>query len=252
MSGAYSALGSVFELLNDDCGYDSWSQYLLHKIAAMLPAQSPVHPAQAVISSFCGLDIGCGNGYFTRAFSRAGYSMTGMDISPEMLSKAQDTALQEGVRAQFIQGDITSFRLPAKQDFALAINDCLNYIPPEKLHAAFSRVHSALRKGAPFIFDITAPEALMAQDRQVYLDDRPTVTCIWYSEAQNNALITDVTVFCKGPDGRYTRRDERQTRYMHTDEEIQEALLSCGFSVQRDELPEEVAGKRLNYICTRQ
>ncbi len=252
MSGAYSALGSVFELLNDDCGYDSWSQYLLHKIAALLPPQSPVHTAQGVISPVFGLDIGCGNGYFTRVFSKAGYAMTGMDISSEMLSKAQDTALKEGVRAQFIQGDITSFRLHAKQDFALAINDCLNYIPPEKLHAAIAHVHNALRKGSPFIFDITAPDALMAQDRQVYLDDRPSVTCIWYSEAQKRALITDITVFSKDPSGSYTRRDERQTRYMHTDEEIQDALLSCGFSVTKDDLPADVAGKRLNYICTRQ
>ncbi|MCD8294452.1 MAG: class I SAM-dependent methyltransferase [Clostridia bacterium] len=236
----------MFELLNDDCGYDSWSQYLLHKIAGLLPAASPKVP-------LCGVDIGCGNGYFTRAFSKAGYSMTGMDISGEMLSKAQDISLKEGIRARYIQGDIASFRLPAKQDFALAINDCLNYVPPEKLHAAFSHVAGALRKGAPFIFDITAPEALMEQDRQVYMDDRPSVTCIWYSEAQegNKAIVTDVTVFSKAPDGRYARRDERQTRYMHTDGDILDALASCGFSAIEDKLPDEVAGKRLNYICTK-
>ncbi|MCD8285683.1 MAG: class I SAM-dependent methyltransferase [Clostridia bacterium] len=242
----------MFELLNDDCGYETWSQYLLHKIAALLPpADSKQATYNASKATCCGLDIGCGNGFFTRAFSKAGYSMTGMDISPEMLSKAADTALSSGIRAQFIQGDITAFHIPQKQDFALAINDCLNYVPPEKLHAAFSHVHGALRKGAPFIFDITAPDALLAQDKQVYMDDRPSVTCIWYSEAQGNALRTDVTVFTKAPDGTYTRRDERQTRYMHADAEIRAVLEACGFSAVKEDLPPEVAGKRLNYICTR-
>ena len=43
-----------------------------------------------------GLDIGCGSGRFTRAFQRAGYEMTGLDVSAEMLNKAEETALREG------------------------------------------------------------------------------------------------------------------------------------------------------------
>ncbi|MCD8306981.1 MAG: class I SAM-dependent methyltransferase [Clostridia bacterium] len=242
----------MFELLNDDCGYDSWSQYLLHKTALLLSSEGSKQSSHSALKApFCGLDIGCGNGYFTRAFAQAGYSMTGMDISAEMLSKAADLSLTSGIRAEYIQGDITSFRPVSKQDFALAINDCLNYVPPEKLHAAFAHVHAALKKGAPFIFDITAPESLQAQDKQVYMDDRPDVTCIWYSEVRGKALASDVTVFTRNADGRYTRRDERQERYMHTDREIQDALAACGFSVMKEDLPPEVAGKRLNYICTK-
>ena len=60
---AYTALAEWFEYLNDDCGYEKWSQYLLDRISAYSPQ--------------AGLDVGCGSGYFTRFFEEQGYAMTG-------------------------------------------------------------------------------------------------------------------------------------------------------------------------------
>ena len=60
-----------------------------------------------------GVDIGCGNGYFTRALARAGYSVSGIDISPEMLNKAKALSLKEGICAEFLLGDITKLKLNA-------------------------------------------------------------------------------------------------------------------------------------------
>ena len=63
--------------------------------------------------------------------------MTGVDISPEMLDFAQAQALKEGVRSEYLLGDITKFKSHKKFDFATAINDCINYIPKNKLDSAF-------------------------------------------------------------------------------------------------------------------
>ena len=82
---AYAHLAEWFEYLNDDCGYENWSQYFITKLRA--------YPVKT------GLDIGCGGGWFTRAFQRAGYHMTGVDISPEMLDFAQAQALKETEKA---------------------------------------------------------------------------------------------------------------------------------------------------------
>ena len=81
---AYGALAGWFEYLNDDCGYDKWSQYLISGIGKFPAARS-------------GLDIGCGSGRFTRDFRRAGYEMTGLDVSPEMLAKAEQLAREEKI-----------------------------------------------------------------------------------------------------------------------------------------------------------
>ena len=80
---AYAHLAKWFEYLNDDCGYEGWFSYLLGKL-------SPYSLQE-------GLDVGCGGGWFTRAFQRAGYTMTGMDSSLEMLDYAQEQAFKEGV-----------------------------------------------------------------------------------------------------------------------------------------------------------
>ena len=73
---AYANLAKWFEYLNDDCDYENWSQYLIYKLERF-----PVKT---------GLDVGCGGGWFTRAFQKHGYGMTGLDISLEMLNFAQE------------------------------------------------------------------------------------------------------------------------------------------------------------------
>ncbi len=133
----YSALGGVFEYLNKDCGYEQWSQYLISKLTAC-----------GVPQGARGLDAGCGNGYFTRALVRAGYFVTGMDVSPEMLSCAVDAARKEGLSAQFVSGDIRKFRLNGKADFIMAVNDCLNYVEGGNFQKLSYRLAQTLKRGA--------------------------------------------------------------------------------------------------------
>jgi prolyl-tRNA editing enzyme YbaK/EbsC (Cys-tRNA(Pro) deacylase) len=121
---AYSTLAEWFEYLNDDCDYENWSQYLINRLSAY--------------RLDTGLDVGCGGGYFTRALQRAGYEMTGMDVSLEMLDKAQRTALKEGVRGEYIHGDVGAGRIARKYSFATAINDCLNYVEPARIAKTLS------------------------------------------------------------------------------------------------------------------
>lgn len=233
----YSALGGVFEYLNGDCGYEQWSQYLIKKLSKYPPLS-------------CGVDIGCGNGYFTRALMRAGYRMTGIDISPEMLSTAAQLALSEGVRPEFLLGDITGLKLNFRADFAVAVNDCINYVPPEKLKKAFGGVYAALKRGGTFIFDISTPEKLRGVvGDNLFADDGEEATCLWFNSLKGDRIESDITVFTRGADGRYTRADERQTLYIHGRSEISEALRGVGFEVETEGHLGADDTMRLNYIC---
>ena len=129
---AYEGLAEWFEYLNDDCGYEKWSQYLISKLKRF-PLTT-------------GLDVGCGSGWFTRAFRRAGYDMAGLDLSLAMLSRAEALAFEEGLKIRYLQGDVARFRALEKYAFVTAINDCINYISKEKLLSAFENVRSALNK----------------------------------------------------------------------------------------------------------
>ena len=215
---AYANLASWFEYLNDDCGYENWSQYFITKLKGY-----------AVRT---GLDIGCGGGWFTRAFQKAGFIMTGMDISPEMLDSAQETALKEGARSEYLLGDITKFKSPKKYDFATAINDCVNYIPKNKLDAALKCVKGSLVKGGIFLFDISSPRKFREKiANTVSVDDRDEVTYMSFNKEETDGVTMEVTLFVRQSDGRYERLDELHRQYCYSQEEIIAALEKNGFTL---------------------
>ncbi|MDE6613014.1 MAG: class I SAM-dependent methyltransferase [Clostridia bacterium] len=239
MANSYSALGRWFEYLNDDCGYEKWSQYLINTL-------------NKYGVNGKGVDIGCGNGYFTRALIKSGYPTLGIDISAEMLDTAQRLSLKEGVRAEFLLGDITKLKLNFKAAFAVAVNDCINYVPKEKLKTAFSHVHACLKKGAPFIFDISSAYKLKNTiGSNLFAEDRDELTYIWFNELTYDSVIMDITLFEKTESGTYNRRDERHVQYIHEESEIISALEEVGFSVQSEGHLGGDKKERINFICTR-
>lgn len=219
---AYDALADWFEYLNDDCGYEKWSQYLISALG-----QYPVRK---------GLDIGCGSGRFTRALSAAGYEMTGLDVSSAMLSRAEALSRKEGRKIRWLLGDIARFRTPEKFDFALAVNDCFNYISKEKLSAAFKNVRGALHKEGVFLFDVSSPRKFREKIADtVCADDREDVTYLSFNSIEGDEVTMDVTLFVRRPDGAFDRRDERHVQYIHTPDEIREVLKQNGFLPLREE-----------------
>ena len=219
---AYANLAEWFEYLNDDCGYENWSQYLIKKLEGY-----------ALTS---GLDVGCGGGWFTRAFARQGYQMTGLDVSATMLDRAQQTALKEGIRAEFLLGDIAKKKMPKRFDFCTAINDCINYIPKEKLVSAFKNVYGALNKKGVFLFDISSKRKFLQKiANTVSVDDREEVTYFSFNKVEGEKATMEVSLFVKDGQGKYDRFDERHVQYIYTREEIENALTAVGFRLVQAE-----------------
>ena len=240
MENSYSALGRWFEYLNKDCGYEQWSQYLIKLLKSRNAGAS-------------GLDIGCGNGYFTRALTRAGYSVTGIDISAEMLDTALSLALKEGIKAEFLLGDITKLKVTAKKDFCIAINDCINYIPKEKLKRALSHVKNCLKKGGVFIFDISSAKKLRnTVGNNLFAEDREDISYIWFNTLDKDSVTMDLTFFERQKDGSYKRYDERHIQYIYEEDEVLSALNEAGFTAEVEGHLGKDKGERINFICTRQ
>ncbi len=239
MANSYSALGRWFEYLNDDCGYEQWSQYLIKTL-------------KELNAGLNGVDIGCGNGYFTRALTKAGYSVCGVDVSEQMLNKAQELSLKEGLRTEFLIGNITKLKLPAKVDFAVAVNDCLNYVPKDKLKSAFSHVRSCLKTGGAFVFDISSPHKLRdVIGNNLFAEDREDVAYIWFNSLSKDSVTMDITVFGRNMDGTFSRSDERHVQYIHEEEEVCAALKEAGFAVRTEGHLGGGKEERINFICTR-
>lgn len=239
MKRPYSALGGAFEYLNDDCGYEQWSQYLIDGLAAL-----------GVKIGARGADVGCGNGYFTRAFNKHGFNAVGVDISPEMLSAAMQSALREGVRTEFLLGDITKLNLNFKCDFITAVNDCLNYVPQGELLKTFKRVAKNLKKGGAFIFDISTSHKLKRViGDNVFSEDRGDYAYVWFNCLKADRVDMDITLFTRRPDGLYERSDEAQTQYIHEKADVVAALADAGFETKCEGHLGGSEELRINFLC---
>ncbi len=241
MSKAYSAIGGVFEYLNDDCGYEKWSQYLIETLLSC-----------GVPYGARGVDAGCGNGYFTRALTRAGFFVTGADVSPEMLSKSEELSLKEGVKPQYILGDIAALPLNYKPDFITAINDCFNYIPQNKLFSVFSKLYKQLKKGGALVFDISSEHKLKhIVGSNLFAEDRGDISYTWFNELKEDRVEMDITMFIRLENGLYERRDESQTQYIHGETQVLADLERAGFAVRAEGHLGGDKNERINFICTK-
>lgn len=67
------------------------------------------------------LDVGCGTGRHSIELAKRGYRVTGLDLSTEMLARADEAAKRAGVIVDWIQSDASRFSLPEKYDGAVCL-----------------------------------------------------------------------------------------------------------------------------------
>jgi SAM-dependent methyltransferase len=98
------------------------------------------------------LDLCCGTGNLIEQLSRDGFSVTGLDISEEMLRYARERA----PHASFIHANALDFSLPESFDAVVSLGDSLLHMDNvHKLILVFANVHEALRPGGFFLFDLS-------------------------------------------------------------------------------------------------
>lgn len=104
------------------------------------------------------IDLGCGEGYCSRELaSRGAGSVTGVELSHEMVqsAKAQDAELGQGVT--YRQGDVTALE-DADSAYDLAVGVFVyNYVDTAQMRASFREVFRVLRPGGHFVFAVPHP-----------------------------------------------------------------------------------------------
>ncbi|MFB0533728.1 MAG: class I SAM-dependent methyltransferase, partial [Anaerolineae bacterium] len=102
------------------------------------------------------VDVACGTGIAVTKFAEAGYRVTGLDRSPQMLAQACKRVAQAGLQGiTFVEADMRDFTLDQPADLVTCMFDSLNYLLAEvDLAAAFCCAAAALRDGGLYVFDI--------------------------------------------------------------------------------------------------
>jgi SAM-dependent methyltransferase len=104
------------------------------------------------------LELACGTGRITIVLAEKGVQMTGLDVSPPMLSQARAKAAARRVDARWIQADCRDFRLDRKfRLIFIPFNSITHLHNLESLSAFFSCVRAHLAERGRFLIDVFNP-----------------------------------------------------------------------------------------------
>ncbi len=122
------------------------------------------------------LDLGCGEGYVARLVAQAGaQSVFGIDISGEMVARAQQAASGAPCSMTFVSGNATSFQdFPRKQFDRVIAVFMVSYLSCAEMTGLFRTVRSRLAPGGRFIFTVPHPflPYIRPLEKPVYFDSR--------------------------------------------------------------------------------
>lgn len=106
------------------------------------------------------LDLACGYGRHSLSLARRGYSVIGVDITPEYIDDAGKTAKTESLSADFINADIRDVRFENEFDVVLNLADgAIGYLETDEENLKiFDVVSHALKSGGKHFMDICSAE----------------------------------------------------------------------------------------------
>ncbi|MBA2396298.1 MAG: methyltransferase domain-containing protein [Ktedonobacteraceae bacterium] len=178
------------------------------------------------------LDLCCGHGRHTIPLAQQGYRMTGLDLSPYFLQRAQAEAETQNLRVRWVQSDMRHIPFTNEFDAVIDVFTSFGYLENEEEDLEVLRqVQQALKPGGLFLLETVyqvrvvrtfSPHGIIRyDDGLIVLEERR----LNLPESRNEINITMLY-----PDGR--RTTHRQSIRVYTLTELRRMLESVGIEVQ--------------------
>lgn len=180
------------------------------------------------------LDLACGTGAATVIFARQGLSATGLDLSPDMLDVAAESARAAGVQVEWRTGDMTSFATDRTVDLCTCLYDAINYLADlTEIAGLAGSAFDALAPGGHLAFDINTRRKLAEHWSEMTIiaandDDRFLTYRSWFEEERGVSPLI-ITGFERGDDGTWSRFDEEHVETAFAIDDVRNELASAGF-----------------------
>jgi SAM-dependent methyltransferase len=171
------------------------------------------------------VEIGSGSGILARRLTGAGYDVTGIDRSPDMIEIAREKA----PRATFRRGSLTRSRIP-RCSAAIAIGEVVSYVSVS-LRPFFVRVHAALEPAGLLIFDFMESTQGRAYAGKSF-SGRDWAMIFRAELSDKGRTLTRKMTLLRNVDGKYRRSREIHRVTIRSRDEIKDALEDAGFSVE--------------------
>lgn len=214
MNESYHILAKYYNKLMNDYPYEKMISYIIDNVKGNN-----------------GLDLACGTGRITAELAYSGFSMTGIDISKDMLNQALSYTRNKGVRVNYINKDINKLELVSEYDFIIATCDAFNYIAPNYIKNVMSYINLHLKENGILIMDISSEYKLKnIIGNQVFYEDYDNLSIIWDNELKSNRIEMNL-IFFELNNGFYKRYDEHHTQYVYSETDIVDYLNQSNFKL---------------------
>lgn len=179
------------------------------------------------------LDLGCGTGRLAELVAASGSSVTGIDISPDMLAIARER--HAGV--EWREGSIWEAVLPGCSSVS-AVGEILNYraaasFTPANTLALIEKVFQVLEPGGLFLFDFATAGRLGGPSDKTQFFETDEWQLVVESTENGNLLTRRCIMFLPDvSDGNtWTRQEETHFLELLDPKTIMEQLQSTGFHI---------------------
>lgn len=175
------------------------------------------------------LDVPCGAGRHSLVLARAGYRVTGIDISADAIARARTTANEGGLAADFVEGDMRRLDRHGAYDAAICLGNSIGYFDREGTRDFLAALVSAVRPGGTLILDsYCCAETILplAKDREIEFDGG-SYTSRYEYDAFESTLQTEAVLMLDG--------ERHVLRYRHaivTSGALVAVLRDAGFATQ--------------------
>lgn len=115
------------------------------------------------------LDIGCGPGIYAEKFSKAGYTVTGVDFSKRSIAYAQTSAKEQHLTITYLYQNYLTMELQTKFDFITMIYCDYGALSTNDRKILLKKVSHHLKPHGKFLMDVfTIPKFTSFQEKQTW------------------------------------------------------------------------------------
>ncbi|MBM4762362.1 class I SAM-dependent methyltransferase [Bacillus sp. B15-48] len=197
----YQKFAYLYDTLMVDVPYDGWVNWVIDRSKKYEVSGSRL------------MDLACGTGELSIRLAKAGFQVTGIDLSEDMLAVAQAKTEEEGLEIPYYHQDMTELTGLSEFDVVGIFCDSLNYISEEvDVKKTFAKVYQHLSPGGLFLFDVHSiykMDVIFQSSPFTYNDEE--IAYIWdcFSGESPHSVEHELTFFVYDEmTGQYDRVDE--------------------------------------------
>lgn len=220
----YQRFVYLYDTLMDDVPYDEWVNWV-----KTLKEKHAVKGNQI-------LDLACGTGELSVRLGAAGFDVTGVDLSEDMLAVAHAKAADTGIALPLLHQDMTKLEEIGSYDLIGIFCDSLNYLQGEDdVIKTFSGVFQHLMPGGLFLFDVHSiykMDVIFQQSPFVYNGDDLAYIWTCFSGDHPHSVEHELSFFALSEESDlYERIDEVHYQRTYETSSYKKWLEAAGFEI---------------------